>query len=129
MKRTVTQLADGRELIYFDFEDDADRSAADERELTPPAHGAEMRLDTFTGDWIGIATHRQTRTFLPAADDCPLCPTRPGHPTEIPSPHYDVAVLENRFPSFSSRPPADPHAIAARGRCEVVCFTADHDTI
>jgi UDPglucose--hexose-1-phosphate uridylyltransferase len=41
-----------------------------------------------------------------------------------------VVVFENRFPSFSDRPVTLPEGIVARpaqGRCEVVCFTADHN--
>src|SRR5690242_1915359 len=102
MKRTVTQLADGRELIYFDAGDDRDRSAPDLRELTAQPGGSELRWDAFTGEWVGIATHRQSRTMLPASDECPLCPSRAGRSTEIPSSDYEVAVFENRFPAFSS---------------------------
>src|SRR3954447_16998582 len=121
MKKTVTRLADGRELIYFDAADDLDRSAPDLRDLAADPIGPEMRRDPFTDEWVGVATRRNTRTFLPSSDDCPLCPSRPGHRTEIPAPEYDVAVFENRFPSFSHRPPAGENAIAAAGRCEVVC--------
>ena len=62
-----------------------------------------------------IAAARQDRTFLPPADQCPLDPSAPGRPTEIPADSYDVVVFENRFPSL--REPL--------GRCEVVCFTSD----
>jgi UDPglucose--hexose-1-phosphate uridylyltransferase len=127
MKRTITQLADGRELIYYDADDGLDRSAPDLRTLTAPTSGPEMRRDRFTGDWIGIATHRNTRTFLPASDECPLCPSTASRSSEIPSADYDVAVFENRFPSFSRRPPGNG-ALAAAGRCEVLCFTSRHDT-
>ena len=57
-------------------------------------------------EWVSIAAHRMGRTFLPPADDCPLCPSRPGYPTEIPSDDYDVVVFENRFPSFVGPRPA-----------------------
>jgi UDPglucose--hexose-1-phosphate uridylyltransferase len=67
---------------------------------------------------VVIAAARQDRTFLPPADQCPLDPSRPGHPTEIPAHSYDVVVFENRFPSL-----AEP-----LGRCEVVCFTSSHDS-
>ncbi|GAB3953739.1 hypothetical protein GCM10027614_59610 [Micromonospora vulcania] len=36
MKRTAIDLADGRELIYFDERDDAVRDQPDRRELPPP---------------------------------------------------------------------------------------------
>ncbi|WP_068925745.1 galactose-1-phosphate uridylyltransferase [Planobispora rosea] len=132
MKRTVTHLADGRELIYFDRDDSADRGAIDERELPPRPPASELRYDPLTEEWVAIAGHRQGRTFLPPADECPLCPSVPGRLTEIPAAAYDVVVFENRFPSFSDRP-ADltapgglSEARPGTGRCEVVCFTSDH---
>jgi UDPglucose--hexose-1-phosphate uridylyltransferase len=82
-----------------------------------------------------MATHRLDRTYMPPADECPLCPTGRGtEPSEVPADDYDVVVFENRFPSYSTRI-VDPsegregvwaHA-PARGRCEVVCFTSDHN--
>lgn len=133
MKRTITHLADGRELIYFDRRDDADRSAVDSRDLPPRPPASELRRDPLTGEWIAIAGHRQGRTFLPPAAECPLCPSRPGRPTEIPASDYDVVVFENRFPSFSTSPGVYEQVGGLSevrpgvGRCEVVCFTSDHD--
>ncbi len=94
----------------------------------------ERRYDPVTGEWRMFAGHRQDRTFLPADDFCPLCPTREGHPpTEIPLPAFDVVVFENRFPSLSRRPPAPavvgselyPVAPSA-GANEVVVYSDDH---
>ncbi|UJB42409.1 galactose-1-phosphate uridylyltransferase [Streptomyces sp. A1-5] len=117
MKKTTTRLADGRELIYYDASDDTVRTATDPRPLDPVATAAEVRADPLLGDAVAIASHRQGRTYHPPADECPLCPSREGRHTEIPADAYDVAVFENRFPSL-----AGDH-----GRCEVVCFTPDHD--
>jgi UDPglucose--hexose-1-phosphate uridylyltransferase len=95
----------------------------------------ERRRDPLTGEWRTFATHRQDRTFLPAAGACPLCPTRPGGaPTEIDAPSYDIVVFENRFPSLSTDPP--PPSVAgtalyevepALGATEVVVYSDDHD--
>ncbi|MBW5486856.1 galactose-1-phosphate uridylyltransferase [Streptomyces bambusae] len=118
MHKTVTELADGRELIYYDAAPGRDRGAKDRR---PPERGRstpEVRLDPATGDRVVIAAHRQARTYHPPADACPLCPTRGDRYTEIPAADYEVAVFENMFPALSG--PA--------GRCEVVCFTSEHDT-
>ncbi|MFF3747446.1 galactose-1-phosphate uridylyltransferase [Streptomyces kronopolitis] len=117
MKKTTTRLADGRELIYYDLRDDAVHGEPDPRPLDPVATAAEIRHDRLLGDRVAIASHRQARTYHPPADECPLCPSREGRHSEIPAPDYDVAVFENRFPSL-----AGDH-----GRCEVVCFTPDHD--
>lgn len=135
MKRTITRMADGRELIYFDETDDVVRGAVDQRDLPPQSPASRMRYDPLTDEWIAIASHRQTRTFLPPADECPLCPSTPERMTEIPDSSYDVVVFENRFPSFSERPmyaddtvlPALNPVRTAQGRCEVVCFTSDHN--
>ncbi|MBA0049381.1 galactose-1-phosphate uridylyltransferase [Streptomyces sp. AJS327] len=104
-----------------------------------------LRRDPLLGDWVAVTAHRNSRTYHPPAADCPLCPsTPPGEPaegvtnggrrTEIPEPDYEVAVFENRFPSFTGGPgpeqPAAPHGLFGErpgaGRCEVVCFTSDH---
>lgn len=110
MKRTAAKMADGRELVYFD-ERELVHNGYDRRELPPRPAAPELRHDDLTDEWIAIAAQRQTRTFLPPADQCPLCPSTPDRATEIPD-DYDVAVFENRFPSYP--------------RCEVVCFTSDH---
>ncbi|WKX72239.1 galactose-1-phosphate uridylyltransferase [Streptomyces sp. XD-27] len=117
MKKTATRLADGRELIYYDARDDAVRDAVDRRPLDPTVTTSEIRHDRLLGDRVAIASHRQGRTYHPPADQCPLCPSRPGGPSEIPAADYDVVVFENRFPSLAGD----------LGRCEVVCFTSDHD--
>ncbi|MFD7746940.1 galactose-1-phosphate uridylyltransferase [Streptomyces sp. NPDC059698] len=117
MKKTVTTLADGRELIYYDAADDAVREAVDQRPLDAVSTSSEIRRDPLLGDAVAIASHRQARTYHPPADACPLCPTRDGRHSEIPDDHYDVAVFENRFPSLAGD----------SGRCEVVCFTSDHE--
>ncbi|MFJ9950029.1 galactose-1-phosphate uridylyltransferase [Kitasatospora sp. NPDC091207] len=139
MAKTVTTLADGRELIYFDAGAAAPpHTAVDRRPLDRSAPASEVRLDPATGAWVTIAAHRQARTYHPPADECPLCPSRDGRLSEIPEADYQVAVFENRFPSLAGSPLAFPGGEAAEadplhtarpgdGRCEVVCFTADHD--
>ncbi|MEO6942609.1 MAG: galactose-1-phosphate uridylyltransferase [Terrimesophilobacter sp.] len=136
----ATTLADGRELIYFD---DADTTlgpdrAIDSRTLDPRPDTPKMRQDSLTGEWISIAAARQNRAFLPPADEDPLAPATPSNPSEIPS-NYDVAVFENRSPSFG--PALDgthaPQGLSdlddlgigrmrtAVGRCEVVSFSPE----
>jgi UDPglucose--hexose-1-phosphate uridylyltransferase len=96
---------------------------------------SELRWHPLLGEWVATATHRQGRTFLPPADFCPLCPTRPGgFPTEVPEETYDIVVFENRFPSLRSDPPApavEPTELypvrPGRGVCEVVVYTPHHD--
>ncbi len=78
---------------------------------------SEVRYDALLGDSVVIASHRNSRTYHPPADACPLCPSRAGRHGEIPADDYEVVVFENRFPSLSGE----------SGRCEVVCFTPEHD--
>ncbi|MFC7306148.1 galactose-1-phosphate uridylyltransferase [Streptomyces monticola] len=117
MKKTSTRLADGRELIYYDLRDDGVREAPDLRPLDPISTTSEIREDPLLGDFVAIASHRQGRTYHPPADECPLCPSSGERLSEIPDSSYDVVVFENRFPSLAGD----------SGRCEVVCFTSDHD--
>lgn len=144
-RRTSTRLSDGRELIYFDDTEPyasgtVVRDRHDRRELPPARTGSSMRRDPLTGEWVTIAPHRMDRTHLPAAQQCPLCPSRPGRRTEVPADDYDVVVFENRFPPFRAEP-SDASAMPvmvdgtalwpqtpAAGRCEVVCFTSEHDS-
>src|SRR4051812_32581883 len=106
-----------------------------------------MRLDVLTGDWISIAANRQNRAFLPPAELDPLAPQSPTNPSEIPS-RYDVAVFENKSPSFGPAlatatddapaavdPPRGLDDLAeyglgrtrtSVGRTEVVCFSPEH---
>jgi UDPglucose--hexose-1-phosphate uridylyltransferase len=117
VKKTSTRLADGRELIYYDLADDTVRDAVDRRPLDATVTTSEIRRDELLGDSVAIASHRQGRTYHPPADECPLCPSEGDRLSEIPDSSYDVVVFENRFPSLAGD----------SGRCEVVCFTSDHN--
>ena len=135
-------LADGREIIYFD---DADSTlgperSADARTLPDRPATASMRQDPLTGEWISIASARQSRAFLPPAHLDPLAPQTETNPSEVPS-NYDVAVFENRSPSFGPLLEDDnaPRGLddlaevgigrsrTSVGRCEVVCFSPEHE--
>ncbi|MFD7701486.1 galactose-1-phosphate uridylyltransferase [Streptomyces caelestis] len=118
MKKTSTRLADGRELIYYDLGDGTVRDAVDRRPLDATVTTSEIRRDVLLGDSVAIASHRQGRTYHPPADECPLCPSEGDRLSEIPDSSYDVVVFENRFPSLAGD----------SGRCEVVCFTSDHNS-
>jgi UDPglucose--hexose-1-phosphate uridylyltransferase len=137
VRKTTARLADGRELIYFDEVGRRPRTAPDRRALSPAQVASELRFDPLTGEWVIIASHRQGRTHLPPSEACPLCPSSAANLTEIPEHDYDVVVFENRFPSLTSVQPegAAPGPPSrsllerrpAMGRCEVVCFSADHE--
>ena len=164
MQKTCTRLADGRELIYYDRLPAHRSDYPDRRTLPKQTSSSRARFDPLTGEWVIIASHRQDRSFQPSAADCPLCPSRNGHLTEVPAPEYDVVVFQNRFPALTgavapaavpasdgahassagalasvpaaraagAAHPARPsssmlRSMAGEGRCEVICFSSDHD--
>ena len=56
MRITRTQLADGRELLYFDdtpefVSGERTRKLVDERELPTATSASELRQDPLTGAW------------------------------------------------------------------------------
>lgn len=132
MHRRDHHKADGRRLLLFGA---APHTLAPEAEAEAPAPAhPHLRWHPLREEWVAYAPHRQERTFLPPAEVCPLCPTRPGGPpTEIPFADFEVAVFENRFPAFVAAPPAPPAPEAspartapADGSCEVVVYTSAH---
>ena len=132
--RTSRTMNDGRTIRYYDTASQT-RTAKDQRpEEDQPGIG-ELRLDPLVNEWVAMAAHRQGRIFLPPKELCPLCPTTGELLTEIPEGDFEVVVFDNRSPSL--RPPAGDFALpdlvgadtdegAAAGKCEVICFTADH---
>lgn len=140
-QRHDAKLADGRDLFYYD---DADSTLgvarkADTRPVEPRPELAQMRLDVLSGEWISVAAHRHGRAFLPPAHECPLCPSHAEFASELPD-NFDVAVFENRNPSFAQVPgtvddpnywvePNLPLGVSkpSIGRCEVVVFSPEHN--
>jgi UDPglucose--hexose-1-phosphate uridylyltransferase len=83
----------------------------------------ELRRDSLTGDWVGIAGERQGRPNLPA-EQCPFCVGG----LEAPEP-YVVKAFPNRWPMFRPGDPVERDGIRfpARGAAEVVLYAAEHD--
>lgn len=128
-------LADGRDLLFFTLPGHTPAPVPDRRPLLPrDPDPSQLRFDRSTGQWVIIAAQRQDRTYKPPAGECPLCPGPTGLTSEVPAPDYDVVVFENRFPSLSGAgpapvtPPGGAGFVSApgHGRCEVICFSADH---
>lgn len=118
VERHDASLADGRTLRYYGPRAAQQAAFADTRDLPAVEVHVELRPDPWLGgDPVMLAGHRQSRTFLPQDDACPLCPSRPGRATEVPAPGYDVVAFDNRFPSLDA---------AVGGACEVVCYTDRH---
>jgi UDPglucose--hexose-1-phosphate uridylyltransferase len=132
--RTDRPLSDGRTIRYYDTKEQV-RAAADKREKVEQPGIGELRLDPLVNEWVAMAAHRQGRVFLPPKELCPLCPSTGENLTEVPEDDFEVVVFDNKSPSL--RPPVGDWALpdmagpdtdtgSAAGKCEVICFTADH---
>jgi UDPglucose--hexose-1-phosphate uridylyltransferase len=127
VKRTELSMFDGRQIFYYDSVS-VDRIAVDKRPFEERPLPGEMRQDLLTGEWIAMASHRQTRAFLPPKEFCPLCPTLTDFGTEIADSTFEVVVFENRSPSFAAPSVALPkEVVQSSGRCDVVVFSDKHE--
>jgi len=134
--RIDAKLFDGRDIFFFD---DAGSSLPstrnqDNREKAERPQTAQLRFDPLSSEWITVASHRQSRAFLPPAHVCPLCPTSKDNLSELPD-LFDVAVFENKGPAFGpgvgeiDQPNGQRFGFATNsfGRCEVVVFSPEHE--
>src|SRR5580704_2937459 len=103
VRKTAVALADGRALMYFGAVPERPGDYPDLRQLAAVHVQSQARWDQLLGEWVIIASHRQDRTFQPAAGQCRLCPSLAGSLTEIPAPDYEVVVFENRFPTLRAQ--------------------------
>ncbi|MEM4972610.1 MAG: galactose-1-phosphate uridylyltransferase [Candidatus Hadarchaeales archaeon] len=88
----------------------------------------ELRWDPLRGEWIIVSGKRGERPVLKV----PKCPFCPGS-EEVPDANWRVKVLPNRFPSLDPNPPPPStqrfyQTSPARGICEVILYTPEHDT-
>lgn len=134
MQKLRFDRADGRYVLYYSF-DEPPPAVLDVEEQVRGHDRVELRCNALLGEHVIVSTGRQGRTFLPPAEYCPLCPTASADAftTELPSPSYEIAVFENRFPSFRPDAPAvadesplNRRAVAG-GICEVVVYSPQHD--
>ena len=128
MYRQELNKPDGRRLILYARHPLPAMEAPSP--IAPSNPSVHLRWHPLRGEWVAYALHRQHRTFLPSAAHNPLVPSRdPQNPSEVPEGPWDVAVFENRFPTFAATagpPPALMVPTASgRGACEVVVFTQD----
>jgi UDPglucose--hexose-1-phosphate uridylyltransferase len=80
--RTELRQPDGRRVYLYGAFDEA---PAGYRSLDVAGGEYQRRWSPLRREWILVAAGRKSRTFLPDTADCPLCPSRPGHSTEIPA--------------------------------------------
>jgi UDPglucose--hexose-1-phosphate uridylyltransferase len=90
----------------------------------------ELRWNPILQEWVIIASHRQKRPVLPKTEECPFCPGAP----EVAG-KWRVLHLPNKFPALMESPPGpdvksdDIYQVKpAKGVCEVLLYTPDHNT-
>lgn len=130
MHRLQLEKPDGRALTLYGREPLRGIAAAPSPFPEPLKGSPHLRRNPLRDEWVTYAAYRQDRTFLPPPEYDPLAVTTdPAHPTELPRGNWDIAVFDNRFPSFSLAAEDAPALIVdsapATGRCEVVVFTQD----
>ena len=129
MKKHIIDRGGERVLTLYS---QAERSYQTFEGLPPVSSSdAHMRWHPLRREWIGHASARQGRTFLPNEADCPLCPmTSNEAPTDIPVDDYEVAIFTNRFsalsPDAQNPPPFEIDTKAGIGQCDVISYSADH---
>jgi UDPglucose--hexose-1-phosphate uridylyltransferase len=124
---------DGRELVLYARAPLPATLEAPMPEGETPKAEPHLRWHPLRGEWVDYAGHRQGRTFLPPPSANPLATTRDANaPTELPAGPWEMAVFENRFPSFvgdaDDAPDLAVPTMPSRGVCEVVVFTQDATT-
>ena len=133
--RTDLPMADGRTIRYYDC-GEVTREAVDPRPKEDRPALGELRLDLLTDEWVSVAAHRQARVFLPPKELCPLCASKPGLDSEIADSNYQVVVFDNKSPSFGvatnvfdipEKNGRKTKLGQSIGKCEVICFTDNHD--
>ena len=120
---------DGRRLWLYGWQQHQGKPLSELPPAPPPA--PHCRWHPLRSEWVVYAAHRQERTFKPPAEFCPLCPASPdASPGEIPFADFEIAVFENRFPSFAplapDPPPLPVETARAAGACEVIVYSAEH---
>lgn len=129
MKKHIIDRGDDRVLTLYS----TDEKIYQIFDGLPPVSStdAHMRWHPLRREWIGHASARQGRTFLPHAADCPLCVmTNNDAPTDIPVDDYEIAIFTNRFSALSlgaTMPPdLEIDTKVGIGRCDVISYSADH---
>ena len=92
----------------------------------------ELRWNPILQKWVIIASHRTKRPLLPKTQDCPFCP---GSPEVEGHGNWRALHLPNKFPALMVDPPEPDvesedlfQVKSAKGVCEVLLYTPDHNT-
>ncbi|MCW3978592.1 MAG: galactose-1-phosphate uridylyltransferase [Candidatus Bathyarchaeota archaeon] len=92
---------------------------------------SKLRWNPVSMEWVIMATERQERPVFPEGH----CPFDPGASEDVPT-GYEMLAIPNKYPSLQREPPnlfskADDffRVAPARGICEIVLYSPNHDTV
>ncbi|AUW93091.1 hypothetical protein BXT84_03265 [Sulfobacillus thermotolerans] len=83
----------------------------------------ELRQDPLSGDWVSLNANRQSRPLTQLHDACPFCP---GPHAEVGDQLFDVAVFDNRYPSFHNPGNAEVVVYSPRHHDDLAYLPKDH---
>lgn len=118
---------DGRELWLYS-EEPKTYDITNDLEPLDNAPDPHMRWHPLREEWVLYNAGRNNRTFHPPNGYNPLAPVATdGFPGEIPTPSFELAVFENRWPGLSFGATGQDLGIdidtpGATGRCDVVVY-------
>lgn len=134
-KQTITR-DDGRTLYMYDHVPctipDHLQNVKFNEALAISGH-SHRRWHPLRNEWVTYSAARQNRTFKPAANACPLCPSIDSESgTDIPLENFNIVVFDNKFPAFRVDTIDAPivtgiDTAPAQGKCEVVVYTSQHE--
>jgi len=130
--KKIFKRNDNKNILLFNLKEH-NESNLTELEATNNLPNPHMRWHPFRQEWTTYSAGREKRTFFPPKEYCPFCPANNlNHPTEIPFKNFEVVVLPNRWPSFITHNEhinkIDNLKIEpAKGHCEVVVYSSNHD--
>ena len=129
--KRVLKRNDNTNLLLFSSKEHKESSTNELKKTNSPS--PHMRWHPFRQEWVSYSVGREKRTFFPLKEYCPFCPAgNLNSPTEIPFKHFEVAVLPNRWSSFSTNnnniiSPEGLNSRPANGQCEIVVYSANHN--
>ena len=129
--KTTFKRNDNQNLFLFSLKKHKQKNTK-ELEITHSS-GPHMRWHPFRQEWVTYSSGRENRTSFPAKKYCPFCPSgKLSYTTEIPFKNFEIAVLPNRWPSFSTHNDNIPKLDGlitkpSNGNCEVVVYSPNHN--
>ena len=120
---------DNQKILLYGYKKHNEKSYKQLNKVkTPTPH---LRFHPFRDEWVAYSAGREKRAFFPSKEYCPLCPSEKiDQLTEIPFKNFEIAVFQNRWPSFNQNKKKirinNIKTDIAYGKCEVVVYSDNH---